>query len=201
MEKTDRKNSLEDRLRLAQARESYYKRKSEVLENTCRILLKGAISTEYGAFVELADILLDKLSHGTSKEDMERAIMKLLRKYFGSYKEVGILAKEINRACFNLIDSLTGDFPDIGILEVNIFCCMIINMRDSLIRDIFELGTDAKTAHAKHDIIMRIKKMRSPRRLKYMKMLQKKDCNDGKNLLSLHDLSKFCHGKPEKNKD
>jgi hypothetical protein len=66
---------------------------------------------------------------------------------------------------------------------------------------VFDLGTDAKTNGEKNRLIKRIWALPNRARVKYMTLLEKKDCTLGKNLLSLHDLSKFCHGKPEKNKD
>ena len=78
---------------------------------------------------------------------------------------------------------------------------MVIDVKNSIIMHVFDHGTEIKTAGEKTKLIKSIWALRNRARVKYMTLLEKKDCTLGKNLLSLHDLSKFCHGKPEKNKD
>lgn len=179
----------------------YYIKRCGKLEEKTRLLLKGAISTEYGAFFGLADQVLYNLETGTTKQHLKEMCLKKLREFLGTDRKVGTLAKEINRECFGVMDSLLADYPEFGAFEVNLFACMAINLRDSIIREVFDLGTPAKTAMAKHDLITRIRTLRNIRYLNYLKLLEKKDCTYGKNLLSLHDLSNFSNGKPEKNKD
>ena len=180
---------------------SYHVKKEAVLEEKVRRMLKGAISTEYGAFIGIADEFLYKLEIGTTKEHLKKVCLKHLREYLGTDKAYGALAIEINRHCFGVLESLLIDYPEFGAFEVNLFSCMMINVRDSVIMETFDLGTPAKTASAKHTLIRRIRKLRNIRYLKYLKLLDKNDCTYGKKLLSLYDLSKFSNGKPEKNKD
>ena len=180
---------------------SYHVKKERVMEEKTRQLLKGAISTEYGAFIGLAEEVLYRLDIGTDKDNLQKHCISKLRKYLGTHKVLGALAKEINHEFFGLVEAMLTDYPQFGPFEVNLYCCMVINVRDSIIREVFELGTPEKTARAKHDLRQDIWALRSKRRVKYMKLLEKKDCTYGKKLLSLHDLKKFPNGKPEKNKD
>ena len=192
---------LEQRVHRLEANLSYHVKKERDLEDLTRQLLKGAISTEYGALLSLVDKILYRLETGASKENLRSICLESLRQYLGTDRKVGILAKEINTYYFKIIDHLLDDYPSFGIFEANLFSCMMINLKDSIIMETFDLGTPKKTSGQKHALITAIRKLGNVRYLNYLKLLEKKDCTLGKNLLSLHDLSKFCNGKPEKNKD
>ena len=180
---------------------SYHAKKEAVLEEKVRQILKGAISTEYGAFLRLGGDVLYGLDGNLPKEWFYSRTLIILREYLGTDKKIGILAKEINREFPGLIDRMTVDYPDFGPYEINLYCCLAIKVKNSVLTHVFDLGTDEKTAGEKTRLIKRIWELHNRARVKYMTLLEKKDCTLGKNLLSLHDLSKFCHGKPEKNKD
>ena len=200
-ELTAKNNELKKKVRRLEADLSYHVKKERELKQLSAQLLKGAISTEYGALIDLVDKVLYRLETGASKEDLRKICLLSLRKYLGTDKTVGILAKEINHFNFGIIDALLKDYPEFGVFEANLFSCMMINVSNSIIMETFDLGTPKKTAMAKHTLITSVRKLGNIRYLNYLKLLEKKDCTLGKNLLSLHDLSKFCHGKPEKNKD
>ncbi|MBP5752872.1 MAG: hypothetical protein J6W60_08455 [Treponema sp.] len=176
---------------------SYYVKRCHDLEKK----LKGAISTEYGAFLRLGGEVLYGLDGNLSRKWFISRTLSILREYLGTDKMIGILAREINWEFTGILDRMTEDYPDFGPFEINLYCCMVINARNNVIMHVFDLGTDAKTNGEKNRLIKRIWALPNRARVKYMTLLEKKDCTLGKNLLSLHDLSKFCHGKPEKNKD
>lgn len=180
---------------------SYHVKKERVMEEKTRQLLKGAISTEYGAFLRLGGEVLYGLDGNLSRKWFISKTLSIMREYLGTDKMIGILAREINWEFTGILDRMTEDYPDFGPFEINLYCCMVINARNNVIMHVFDLGTDAKTNGEKNRLIKRIWALPNRARVKYMTLLEKKDCTLGKNLLSLHDLSKFCHGKPEKNKD
>lgn len=180
---------------------SYHTKKELRLEEKMLRLLRGAIATEYTAFLGVVNEILYCLEVGTSKKHLKGICVRWLQDYLGTHTTVGILAKELNQETDGALDSLLSDFPEFGIFEVNLFACLVINVRDSLLLETFELGKPSNTANEKHLLLKSIKHSKRRSRLKYLKLLQTKDCTYGKNLLSLHDLSKFSNGKPEKNKD
>lgn len=201
MQQTDQYHKLRKRIHRLETDLSYHVKRERMLENTVQAIIKGAISTEYGAFISLAEEILYTLTVGATKEKLRSICLKHLRKYLGTERTAGILARELNHACNGVIDNLLEDYPAFGAFEANLFSCMVLNIRNSLIMEVFDLGTPHKTAFAKHALIIAIRKLGNIRYLNYLKLLEKKDCTLGKNLLSLHDLSKFSNGKPEKNKD
>lgn len=201
MKQTDESLALKNRIHRLEADLSYHMKKNAELEERVRQIIKGAISSEYGAFLRLGGDVLYGLDGNLPKEWFYTRTLIVLREYLGTDKKVGILAKEINRDFDGILDRMTEDYPDFGPYEINLFCCMVINVKNSIIMHTFDLGTEQKTAGEKTKLIKSIWALRNRARVKYMTLLEKKDCTLGKNLLSLHDLSKFCHGKPEKNKD
>lgn len=180
---------------------SYHAKKEAVLEEKVRQILKGAISTEYGAFLRLGGDVLYGLDGNLPKEWFYTRTLKVFREYLGTDRKIGILAKEINRDFDGILDRMVQDYPDFSPYEINLFCCMVIQVKNDIIMHVFDLGTEQKTAGEKTRLIKRIWDLRNRARVKYMTMLEKKDCTLGKKLLSLQELSKFCNGKPEKNKD
>ena len=198
MEKmTDKNEKQSKRIHSLETDLSYYVKRCHELEKQ----LKGAISTEYGAFLRLGGDVLYGLDGNLPKEWFYSRTLIILREYLGTDKKIGILAKEINREFPGILDKMTVDYPDFGPYEINLYCCMAIDVKNSVLTHVFDLGTEIKTAGEKRALRKRIWALRNRARVKYMELLEKKDCTLGKNLLSLHDLSKFCHGKPEKNKD
>jgi hypothetical protein len=180
---------------------SYHVKKELRLEEEVLRLVKGAIATEYTAFLGLVNEILYSLEVGTTKKHLKEICVRWLQEYLGTHTSVGILAKEINKQTDGALDSLLEDFPQFGIFEANLFACLVINVRDSLLLETFELGKPSSTAYEKHMIYRTVKNTGTVNHNYYMKLLGSKDCTYGKKLLSLHDLKKFPNGKPEKNKD
>lgn len=201
MHRTKETELLRQKCHNLQALLSYHVKKELRLEEEVLRLVKGAIATEYTAFLGLVNEILYSLEVGATKKHLKEICDRWLQEYLGTHTTVGVLAKEINQQTGGALDSLLSDFPEFGIFEANLFACLAINVRDSLILETFELGKPSNTANEKHLLLKCIKTSKLRSRLKYLKLLQSKDCTYGKNLLSLHDLSKFSNGKPEKNKD
>ena len=192
---------LEAQLRNLRSLLSYYRQRTNTLEERVVFLSKGAISTEYDAFFSLADDILYMLERQTTKEELRRACLRRIREITGTDKKTGRLAREINHECLGIMEDMCKDFPEFGPYEINFAACIAINLRQSLVMEAFDLGTAAKTANEKSRIIKRVWSIRNRARVKYAKLLDRKDCTNAKKLLSLQELSKFCNGKPKKNKD
>ena len=163
--------------------------------------LKGAISIGFGAFLGLADEIMYALEFGPTKEHLLNICRKWLRKYIGTRKSTGIMAKEINWLEDGLMDSFLKDYPEYDYLEANYYAGLVFNVKERLLREALSIEKSADAAAVRNVITRRIKKSHGGRRQQYMKLLDKKDCSYCKDLVSLHDLSKFSNGKPEKNKD
>ena len=201
MHRTKESEPLRQKCHNLQALLSYHVKKELRLEEEVLRLVKGAIATEYTAFLGLANEILYSLEVGTTKKHLKEICIRWLQEYLGTHTKVGILAKEINQETDGALDSLLSDFPEFGIFEANLFACLVINVRDSLLLETFELGKPSSTAYEKHMIYRTVKNTGTVNHNYYMKLLGSKDCTYGKKLLSLHDLKKFPNGKPEKNKD
>lgn len=201
MHRTKESEPLRQKCHNLQALLSYHVKKELRLEEEVLRLVKGAIATEYTAFLGLANEILYSLEVGTTKKHLKEICDRWLQEYLGTHTKVGILAKEINQETDGALDSLLSDFPEFGIFEANLFACLVINVRDSLLLETFELGKPSSTAYEKHMIYRTVKNTGTVNHNYYMKLLGSKDCTYGKKLLSLHDLKKFPNGKPEKNKD
>ncbi|MBR6305548.1 MAG: hypothetical protein IKR38_02055 [Bacteroidales bacterium] len=197
----ERIQELERKLDNMKSLLSYYRRNNLELQENAARLLRGAITTEYGAFTGLADEIIRNLEFGATKEHLLEICHKWLRIYLGSEDYVGILTRELNQEMNGIIDSLLDDYPDFGIGEANLFACLVIRIRDSILKETFGYGKDSRTAYTKFRLFRRIRSLGSRRYMKYLKLLGSKDCTLGKKLLSLHDLRHFSNGKPEKNKD
>ncbi len=201
MHRTKETELLRQKCHNLQALLSYHVKKELRLEEEVLRLVKGAIATEYTAFLGLVNEILYSLEVGTTKKHLKEICVRWLQEYLGTHTSVGILAKEINKQTDGALDSLLEDFPQFGIFEANLFACLVINVRDSLLLETFELGKPSSTAYEKHMIYRTVKNTGTVNHNYYMKLLGSKDCTYGKKLLSLHDLKKFPNGKPEKNKD
>lgn len=201
MHRTKETELLRQKCHNLQALLSYHVKKELRLEEEVLRLVKGAIATEYTAFLGLVNEILYSLEVGTTKKHLKEICVRWLQEYLGTHTTVGILAKEINKQTDGALDSLLEDFPQFGIFEANLFACLVINVRDSLLLETFELGKPSSTAYEKHMIYRTVKNTGTVNHNYYMKLLGSKDCTYGKKLLSLHDLKKFPNGKPEKNKD
>ena len=201
MTDAERIQELEQKLDNMKSLLSYYRRKNVELQERLVRLQRGTIATEYGAFTGLADEIIRNLDFGATREHLLEICHRWLRTYLGSDDYVGVLARELNREMDGIIDSLLDDYPDFSILDANLFACLVIRVRDSIMRETFGFGKDSRTAYAKFKLFRRIRALGSRRYLDYLKLLGSKDCTLGKKLLSLHDLRHFSNGKPEKNKD
>ena len=180
---------------------SYHVRLARELQKQVTVLTRGAISISYGPLIDLSGEVLYLLDTGTGRERLRRACLQVLRKYFGDRTSLGILALEVNRNLGGILDSLRRDFPRFGPFQLNLYSLMVIDVSNSLIREIFNLDSSQQAADAKSHLIKTLRRLHSQRRVLYLSLLEKKDCANGKKLLSLHDLSNFSNGKPEKNKD
>ena len=126
---TDKNDKQSKKIHSLETDLSYYVKRCHELETK----LKGAISTEYGAFLRLGGDVLYGLDGNLPKEWFYTRTLVVLREYLGTDKKVGILAKEINREFYGILDRMTEDYPDFGPYEINLYCCMVINVKNSVI--------------------------------------------------------------------
>ena len=167
--KSDKANELKARIHLLESELNHYVKRSKQLE----ALLKGAISTEYGAFLRLGSDILYGLDGNLPKEWFYSRTLIVLREYLGTDKRLGLLAKEINQDYCGIIDSMSKDYPDFGPYEKNLFCSMVLKVKNNVIMHVFDLGTDQKTAGEKTRLIKRIWALRKRARVKYVRLLEK----------------------------
>ena len=166
---TDKNENQSKRIHNLETDLSYYVKRCRSLEQK----LKGAISSEYGAFLRLGGDVLYGLDRNMPKEWFYKKTIEALREYLGTDRKKGKLADEINWQFFGIIDSMEKDYPDFGPYEINLFCCMVIEVKNSVLTHVFDLGTEIKTAGEKTKLIKRIWGLRNRARVKYMTLLER----------------------------
>ena len=65
------------------------------------------------------------------------------------------------------------DYPDFGPYEINLYCCMVINVKNNVLKHVFDTGTDQKTSGEKKALRDRIWNLRNRARVKYMTLLER----------------------------
>lgn len=160
-----------------------------ILEMTCR------------AKMELAEEIFYRLDKGSSKEELEKAVLLSLRNDLGDRDMDGKLQPFFNFVFDGVLDSLTQDYPDLSPLERNMYCSMLTGAKANLLMRVFSFTKVQQVYYAQKRLIKKIWKGKNGRRLKYTALLEKKDCAYWKNLLPLHDLTIKRNGKAKKDKN
>ena len=160
---------LEKRVHSLESDLSYHvKREKELILES-----KGAISTEFGAFLIFTDTVIYEVERGISKERLLEICREHLHKQLGTMYAVGRLTEEVNRRFNGIIDSMGNDYPDFGPYEKNLYSCMVAGVSVYLIMQTFDLGTPQKASGEKTALIRRIWKLGNRGRVKYMKLLER----------------------------
>ena len=147
---------------------SYHVKKEKQLT----VIIKGAISTEFGAFLHLADTVLYNLDRGVTKDQLTGLCREQLHQQLGTMYTTGKLTEEVNRCYIGIIDDMGKDYPAFGPYEKNFFSCLVAGVSLYLIMQTFDLGTTQKASGEKSRLISRIWKLGNRGRVKYMRLLE-----------------------------
>ncbi|MBP5333777.1 MAG: hypothetical protein J6W94_07125 [Bacteroidales bacterium] len=160
---------LEKRVRRLESDLSYHvKREKELVLKT-----KGAISTEFGAFLLFTDVVIYEVERGISQERLLGICREHLHEQLGTMYTVGRLTEEVNLRFGGIIDCMAKDYPDFGPYEKNLYSCMVAGVSVYLIMQTFDLGTTQKASGEKTALIRRIWKKGNRGRVKYMELLER----------------------------
>ena len=180
---------------------SHYRILAEELQEERDILNHIILEMTCRAKMELAEEVFYRLDKGSSKEEIENAVMLSLRKDFGDRDTDGRLQPFFNFMFDGVLDGLSHDYPDLSPLDRNMYCGMLTGAKTGLLMRVFGFTKVQQVYYAQKRLIKKIWKEGNERRVKYTALLEKKDCAYWKNLLPLHDLTFKRNGKAKKDKN
>jgi len=197
----DRHRKEEETIHNLRALISHYRIIAEELQDERNILNDIILEITCRAKMELADEILYRLDKGSSKEELEKAVLLSLRKDLGDRDTDGKLQPFFNFIFDGVLDSLSHDYPDLSPFDRNMYCGMLTGAKTNLLMRVFSFTKVQQVYYAQRRLIKKIWKGGNERRVKYAALLEKKDCAYWKNLLPLHNLTFKRNGKAKKDKN